>query len=140
MAEARGQILSFPTQYITETCCNCGMQFCLTKDFYDQLQRENGSFCCPRGHSQHYTETRVMRLEKELKRKEDDLRREREWHETTRKSRDRARRSASAYKGKVTKIKNRIHNGVCPCCKRHFTNLERHMKMQHPDFNKKEAE
>jgi len=33
-----------------------------------------------------------------------------------------------------TRIKNRIANGVCPCCQRTFQNLGRHMKSQHPNY------
>ncbi len=43
-------------------------------------------------------------------------------------------RQLAAQKGVTTRIKNRIGNGVCPCCKRTFTNLARHMKGQHPDY------
>ena len=39
-----------------------------------------------------------------------------------------------ATKGVVTKIRRRVANGVCPCCKRHFVNLKRHMSGQHPEF------
>lgn len=37
-------------------------------------------------------------------------------------------------------MKNRVANGVCPCCNRHFENLERHMKGQHPDFQPEAGE
>jgi hypothetical protein len=43
-------------------------------------------------------------------------------------------RSHSATKGQLTKTKKRIGNGVCPCCNRHFTNVERHMASKHPDY------
>ncbi|MBV6448554.1 hypothetical protein [Nitrosomonas sp.] len=46
--------------------------------------------------------------------------------------RDAAERSARAYKGQATKIKRRVGRGVCPCCNRHFENLERHMHMVFP--------
>jgi hypothetical protein len=45
-----------------------------------------------------------------------------------------AERSASAYKGQATRIRNRVGAGVCPCCTRTFANLARHMAGQHPDF------
>lgn len=43
-------------------------------------------------------------------------------------------RQLSAQKGVTTRIKNRIGNGVCPCCNRTFKNLARHMSGQHPDY------
>lgn len=47
---------------------------------------------------------------------------------------EREGRRAAAFKGQVTKIKNRVGNGVCPCCTRHFDNLHQHMQDQHPDW------
>lgn len=43
------------------------------------------------------------------------------------------KRSAAAYKGAATRLKNRAKAGVCPCCNRTFQNLARHMASQHPD-------
>lgn len=43
-------------------------------------------------------------------------------------------RSLSATKGVVTRTKNRVGKGVCPCCNRHFANVERHMASQHPEY------
>lgn len=34
----------------------------------------------------------------------------------------------------LRKTKDRVKNGVCPCCTRHFTNLERHMASKHPGY------
>lgn len=41
-----------------------------------------------------------------------------------------------AEKGAKTRIKNRVANGVCPCCTRTFQNLHRHMETKHPEFKK----
>ena len=112
----------------------------MTADFQRRRREDGQGFYCPAGHRQSYTESTVQQLQKELKRKEEVLQREREWNESLRKSRDAAHRSAAAYKGKVTRIKNRIHNGVCPCCNRHFENLQRHMKNKHPEFVRAEPE
>jgi hypothetical protein len=48
--------------------------------------------------------------------------------------REAANRRAAAARGRVTKIKNRVGHGVCPCCNRTFENLARHMTSQHPSF------
>jgi hypothetical protein len=40
----------------------------------------------------------------------------------------------------VTKIKNRVGHGVCPCCTRSFQNLARHMASEHPTFAAEAAE
>lgn len=49
--------------------------------------------------------------------------------------RDQAEASARAYKGAATKARKRAGAGVCPCCKRSFQQLRRHMASKHPDFD-----
>lgn len=39
-----------------------------------------------------------------------------------------------AEKGAKTKLKKRIAKGACPCCNRHFVNLQRHIEGQHPEY------
>lgn len=39
-----------------------------------------------------------------------------------------------AEKAAKTRLKNRIAKGICPCCKRHFANVHRHITSQHPEF------
>jgi hypothetical protein len=96
------------------------------------------NFYCPVGHSQHYTESTVQKLEKELAREK----RSREFYQSNatyeRSARERTERRLRATKGAKTRIVNRIKNGVCPCCNRTFINLGQHMKTQHPDFQKQE--
>lgn len=43
-------------------------------------------------------------------------------------------RQLSATRGVVTRTKNRISKGICPCCNRQFTNLHRHMETKHPEY------
>lgn len=31
-------------------------------------------------------------------------------------------------------IKKRVQGGACPCCNRHFVQLERHMATKHPEI------
>jgi hypothetical protein len=39
-----------------------------------------------------------------------------------------------AEKRAHTRTRTRVSKGVCPCCRRSFVNLARHMKGQHPDY------
>lgn len=48
------------------------------------------------------------------------------------------RKSRDGMKGQLAKVKNRVKNGVCPCCNRSFSDLRRHMESKHPDYNLKE--
>jgi hypothetical protein len=34
---------------------------------------------------------------------------------------------------KVERKLKRVHRGVCPCCKRTFQNIQRHMETKHPE-------
>lgn len=117
-------------------CCACGMLFGVPRDLDKRNREDPGrSFYCPSGHGQHYTgPTEADRLRRELEMVE----RQRDWAETARQAArdqaERAERSAAAYKGRVTRLKNRAAAGVCPCCTRHFENVERHMANKHPDF------
>ncbi len=49
-----------------------------------------------------------------------------------REAKNSADKRTSAIKGQMTKLKNRIENGVCIHCNRTFQNLARHMKCKHP--------
>lgn len=123
------------TDFYIETCIECGVEFGVPAEFNRRRREDHKSFCCPSGHRQHYAgETEAEKLRRELARAkqreacyEDQLRDEREARET-------AKHRAAAYKGHTTRLKKRAAAGVCPCCSRHFTNLERHMKSQHPEF------
>ncbi len=113
-----------------ETCCNCGVKFGLAHDYKEERLKDHRNFSCPNGHQQHYTgETEADRLKKEL---ENEKRR----HEFTKNQSEMHKRSASANKGLLTKIKNRVKHGVCPCCNRSFINLARHMKTKHEGYGK----
>jgi phage/plasmid primase-like uncharacterized protein len=73
------------------------------------------------------------RLAQQLAQRDDRIREEREARET-------AERRAAAARGLVTKIKNRVGHGVCPCCNRTFSDLARHMAGKHPGYVAEAAE
>lgn len=106
------------------TCCGCQIHFAMDNDLYQHCQDTGRSFWCPNGHCQVFTETEVMRLKRE---KEELERRARsaEFNASFEKQ------QRIAIKGQFTKYRNRVANGVCPCCNRNFANLARHMASQH---------
>lgn len=110
-------------------CATCKTDFAIPKQLHTACHHsEKISFKCPYGHSNIYREG-LSDAEKQR------LRADRALQESARlrDERDVAIRRTAAAKGQVTKLKNRAKAGVCPCCTRHFTNLERHMKSKHPD-------
>lgn len=110
-----------------ETCCSCSTHFAMDIALHARLKESGGSFYCPNGHAQYYTETDVMRLKREKQSLESQL----NWAVREAES---AKREKTAIKGQLTKTRNRIANGVCPCCHRTFKQLAQHMNNKHPDF------
>lgn len=136
------------TMHLTEAvtferidCANCGVTFFIPQSLRDQRQKDAAGFYCPNGHSLSYHENEADRLRKQLKAAQDAAEKERkdkEWHKARqadeRAAREATERRLSAQFGENTKLRNRLKNGVCPCCTRSFQNLKRHMATKHPDF------
>lgn len=127
------------TVLVTETCCNCGVLFAMPDDLRDKLLGNRGPggrhFWCPNGHEQWYLGKSEAQLQRE---RADGLARRLEGlhtqltHEAD--QRQAAERSARALKAVNTRTRRRIADGVCPCCRRSFTDLARHMSSQHPNY------
>jgi hypothetical protein len=119
-------------EYETCTCCVCGIEVCLPKHFEAQRRRDHKMFWCPNGHQQHFTgKTNEDKLKEELEQERLRTRRAEEdaaYQATMRK------REARAAKGKMTKLRHRIGHGLCPCCRRTFSNVQEHMEKLHPEL------
>lgn len=116
-------------------CCACGVVFGLEAGYRKQRLNDHKDWTCPNGHPQHYTgETEADTLRKQLER----TKQEAEWARERARGEERraqhAERRLAATKGVVTKMKKRVGAGVCPCCNRHFSALQRHMETKHPEF------
>lgn len=117
-------------------CCNCKTNFWMNDTDYASFKRgaENQPFYCPYGHRQWFV--RGETEEQKLRRERDRLKQQLAYKDDCIRH---AERSANAYKGEVTRLKNRSAAGVCPCCNRTFKHLAAHMKTKHPEFNKDDA-
>lgn len=115
-------------------CANCITHFAMDEALQRRCRETGREFYCPNGHSNWYKNNDLDRLKKENA----SLIKQRDWAEdSAARARDQAeheRRQKAAIKGQLTKTRNRIANGVCPCCNRSFTNVRRHMADKHPDF------
>lgn len=122
------------------TCCSCGVLFGVESGYDDKRRADKQSFYCPNGHPQAYVKSSTQIALDQTKAELDAARelagRESRRRQLAQAEADRARRSAAAYKGSVTRIRNRIKNGVCPVagCHRHFDNIRRHIETVHPGF------
>lgn len=116
------------------TCCTCGVPIICDAVHMTQLRKDHSTFYCINGHSQHFLgQTAADKLRKDLEREQ--MRRRSAEHES-----EYQKRRARAYKGKLTSVKKRVANGVCPCCKRGFKNLAAHMKTKHPNYGESETQ
>jgi hypothetical protein len=108
-------------------CGACHISFAIPRDMLTARQADGRDFWCPNGCKIHYFETENAKLKAKLER-------EQRWRKDAETSARAAYDQAQAAEGHVTRIKRRVGNGVCPCCNRHFANVERHMNSQHPGY------
>jgi len=126
--------VSFETYW--QICCNCGMHFGMPNDFDSRLRENHHTFYCPSGHPQSYLgKTEEQKLREKVQKLESKAARLRDTLNYTEEQRDSADRRGAAARGQITKIKNRISKGICPCCNRSFENLKGHMETEHPNWN-----
>lgn len=129
-------IQTYTGSLVVQDCIECGMTFGVAKAFDSARRKDHRTFVCPAGHPQYYP---AKSDEEKLR---EELQREQRWSTTVMAQRDQEaaradheRSRANGYKGQLVKTKKRIGNGVCPCCNRHFKDVERHMKSKHPELS-----
>lgn len=128
------QTQTFFDTLVVEHCCSCGVSFGLSKDLYNKRVNDHLDFYCPNGHGQHYLgKSEADRLKDQLNEKERTISYLREANSNLHSKVTDKNHQIRAHKAAKTRILNRVKNGVCPCCNRHFTNLEQHMKTKHPN-------
>lgn len=134
------------TEYLTPTvtmvtlaCGQCGCLFGLSSKHDGELRRSGHTFYCPNGHCRTYGETEAERLKAALARKEEALTRSAARVQELHAEKEQVERQLHAAQGVVTRTKRRISGGACPCCKRSFQNLARHMKAKHPAYAETET-
>jgi hypothetical protein len=136
----RNTQIVFETTLVVEECISCGTVFALSHTLQLQLKKSHATFYCPSGHGQVYAgETDAERLAKEAEKYKKLWKQEQAYAANALEERNAAQRSLKATKGVLTRTKNRIANGVCPCCNRSFANLNEHMHMEHPEYTKEET-
>jgi hypothetical protein len=117
------------TDFVSISCGGCGVPYAISDGFYRARRADHKDFYCPNGCCRRWMiESKEERLRRELN--ESNHR-----NISLRNNLETTRRSRAALKGQVTKIKRRVSKGICPCCRRNFANLKRHMEGQHPDWS-----
>lgn len=115
------------------TCASCGGAFGIEANMIRCLRKNHETFYCPKGHHNIYGESTE---EKEIKRLKETLKAETGRAQWWKDEAESKAKQLTATRGQLTKTKNRIAKGVCPCCNRQFVNMTRHMETQHPDYSK----
>ena len=126
-----------PQRLVQEDCCVCGVVFAIPDRLREQRTYDGQSFFCPNGHSMVFKNSEKQCLQRELKAAQDRADREAYWKEHARQRAAALERSRNAVRGVVTRMRKRVGAGCCPCCKRHFENLQRHIATKHPHFTPK---
>ena len=120
------------TGRLVTTSCWCGIHLAVPEDLYDIARKKKGkAIYCPIGHSFIFSNT----VEEELEQARKEIRQAWRSVDATRDLLRHEERSHAATKGHATRLKKRVAAGICPCCKRTFKDLARHMEGQHPDFS-----
>lgn len=109
-------VFTLTGEWVIETCCNksCGVQFALPRGVYDECQRhgEGRPFYCPNGHRQWYREDAATRLRRQLEAEQRAHAQAKEEAERQREMRRKEERRVTAYRGQLTRVKNRVKNGA----------------------------
>lgn len=115
-------------RHVVWECRTCGVISTCPEPVWDQQQAEGGYHHCSNGHQWGWNKESCER--EQLRRERDRLKQQAaRLEEEASLSRVRAERAEEANR----KLKKRAAAGVCPCCNRTFTNMQRHMKSKHPN-------
>lgn len=127
------------TELELTTCCACGVAFAFPVMLMRKRLNDHQTFYCPNGHHLSFPgKSDAEKAQAEVEKYRALLKKEREYAAGVVSERNAAQRSLIATKAAHTRTKNRIANGVCPCCHRSFVELQKHMASQHPDYETKE--
>lgn len=118
------------TEFVVINCGyrggGCGIEFAVTREFYDHIRSTGAGWHCPNGHGRAFSgpsdASKLRDAEARLKATEDQL--------------SAAIRDAETQRQERLRVQSRISHGVCPCCNRSFKAVREHMASQHPEYVK----
>lgn len=131
------------TGTLVVTSCWCGINLAIPSSLHRKAQSDDEAVIfCPLGHQFVYGKNEADRQRERADRAERDARLARASRDAARDQAAAAHRSAIAYKGHATRLRNKIANGVCPVagCRRHFDNVQAHIEGKHPDWAREHPE
>jgi hypothetical protein len=121
--------VKFEVQLTDINCGECGGTYAINERFRQQKQQNGGGWTCPycKCNWGFFGKTEAQKLADQLKAEQ-----ERRTAALARENEERAR--ADKAERALKMHKKRVKNGTCPCCKRTFVQLQRHMAAKHPGF------
>jgi hypothetical protein len=140
-ANIAGTTMTFPAELTVMHCGRCGGIYAINERYRQKKEETAGGWHCPYCQNSwgYFGKTEAQRERALRKQAEDRLIRERaafdQRAEYLKTQATKAEAKRRAEKGAKTKLKKRIANGVCPCCNRHFGNVQRHIAHMHPEFS-----
>jgi len=112
---------------LTEIVCGqCGIKFAVPEAWRAAKQETGDGWYCPNGHCRAYTESDTAKYRRLLQEEKDR-------HVKTLSRLNVVVAAEQKITKELSRIKKRVHAGVCPCCNRTFQQLARHMKAKHPE-------
>jgi hypothetical protein len=130
------------TVELTRVSCWCGVVFAIPSQAWKEKMRQRDlghsvELHCPvNGHTMSWDGGDALKKAKDELAREQSRRAQAE--ADARWNRDRANaadRRVRAARGLVTRIKNKVAKGRCPCCSHTFKDLRTHMEQEHPGFD-----
>ena len=116
-------------RYESVECPACGVDVYMPKHLLDKRRGDKSLSWCYNGHQFSWHESEADRLKKQVEAEQRRV----AMALAEAADANKLRREAEE---KLARHQKRTRNGVCPCCKRSFTNLRRHMETKHPEAAK----
>jgi predicted RNA-binding Zn-ribbon protein involved in translation (DUF1610 family) len=114
-------------------CGECGGTYAIATRYAEQKRKHAGFWHCP------YCQTNWGFQKGDLQLAQEKLDEERTRHLATLARLNELRGVAEAAQKETARLKARVQRGVCPCCKRSFPDLKRHMQTKHPEKSNAKA-
>ena len=120
-----GAAIQLAVTLATVDCGQCGGTYAINERFRDKKREDGGGWTCPYCKCSwgFFGETPAQKNARLLKE-------EQERHQRTLAQKN----EAEAERDRLARRMRRVKHGVCPCCKRSFKALQRHMATKHPEF------
>lgn len=117
------------SEFTWSDCITCGVRYAMPTALYDHQRLKGGYHHCPNGHQQGWSkeESEIDRMRRERDQAKQQIARA----EDEKRAEIAKRLKAEAA---TKKLQKRAASGSCPCCHRTFSNMNIHMRKQHPTF------